>query len=43
MDVLAKLERTTPSSPADQPDKIVKATVLKMDEDKKYLPVKVKE
>lgn len=42
MDVLAKLERTTPSSPADQPDKIVKATVLKMDEDKKYLPVKVK-
>lgn len=43
MDVLAKLERTTPSSPADQPDKIVKATVLKMDEDKKYLPVKVKQ
>lgn len=43
MDVLAKLERTTPSSPVGQPDKIVKATVLKMDEEKKYLPVKVKQ
>lgn len=43
MDVLAKLERTTPSSPMGEPDKIIKATVLKIDEGKKYLPVKVKE
>jgi cyclophilin family peptidyl-prolyl cis-trans isomerase len=43
MDVLAKLERTAPSSPSDKPDKIVKAKILRIDENKKYLPVKVKE
>lgn len=45
MDVLERLQRTDsiPRDPASSRDKIIEATVIKKQEGKKYLPVKVKE
>lgn len=44
MDVLAKIERNAKDEEAPKnPDKIIRATVLKKDENKKYVPTKVKD